>query len=180
MQMQLQSDLLYLPDANVLIDASRDYYPVHRVPEFWDWLAYLGEQGRVKVPQEVYEKVTEADDELANWLKGNRGAMLLSEEVNAGLVDIVIRQGYTEDLTDDEIEQLNEDPFLIAYALADIGQRCVVTTEQSRPSRQRANRHIPDVCDDFGVRCLHIFSRRNIPGLIDELDFSTDWNTRNI
>ncbi|MCY4508918.1 MAG: DUF4411 family protein [Acidobacteria bacterium] len=30
--------MLYLLDANVLIDAHRDYYPLGRVPEFWDWL----------------------------------------------------------------------------------------------------------------------------------------------
>ncbi len=172
--------MLYLLDANVLIDANRDYYPIRRIPEFWEWLAYFGEQGQVKIPQEVYEKVTEADDRLAEWLKENRDMMLLSEDVDASLVDLVIRQGYADNLTDDEIEQLNEDPFMVAYALGDIGQRCVVTTEQSRPSRQRANRHIPDVCDDFGVRCLHIFRRRHTPGLIDELDFRTDWNTHNI
>ncbi len=30
--------MLYLLDANVLIDADRDYYPIDRVPEFWDWI----------------------------------------------------------------------------------------------------------------------------------------------
>ena len=172
--------MLHLLDANVPIDANRDYYPISRIPEFWSWLVYMGEQGRAKVPQEVYDKVTDTNDDLANWLKDNKDAMLLAEDVDPQLLNLVISDGYADDLTDDEIEQLNEDPFLIAYALADIGFRCVVTTEQARPSRQRANRHIPDVCDDLGVRCLHIFRRRNIPGLIDELDFSTDWNTRNI
>ena len=171
MQMQFRINLLYLLDANVLIDANRDYYPIRRVPEFWDWLVYMGEQGRVKVPQEVYEKVTDADDDLANRLKANRGAMLLMEDVDPQRIDRVVSEGYAADLTDDEIEKLNEDPFLIAYALADIENRCVVTTEQSKPTRQRANRHIPDVCDDLGVRCHNTFQ------LIDELDFRTDWNT---
>ena len=166
--------MLYLLDANVLIDANRDYYQIRRVPEFWDWLVYKGEQGQVKVPQEVYEKVTDANDDLAIWLKDNRNAILLSEYVDTELVNFVIEQGYADDLTDDEIEQLNEDPFLIAYALADSAQRCVVTTETSRPSRKRANRHIPDVCCDLNVRCRNTFE------LNDELDFRTDWNTRNI
>lgn len=169
MQMQLRISLLYLLDANVLIDANRDYYPISRVPEFWAWLAYMGEQGRVKVPQEVYEKVTDADDALANWLKANREATLLLEDVDPQLIDRVISEGYAEDLTDDEIEKLNEDPFLIAYALAHIENRCVVTTEQSKPTRQRANRHIPDVCDDMDVRCRNTFQ------LINDLDFRTDW-----
>lgn len=172
--------MLHLLDANVPIDANRDFYPIARVPEFWDWLVYMGEQGRVKVPQEVYDKVTNANDNLAVWLRTNKDAMLLAEDVNPQLLNLVISDGYAANLTDDEIGKLNEDPFLIAYALADINRRCVVTTEVSKPTRERANRHIPDVCNDFGVCCLDIVRRRNIPGLIDELDFSTDWNTRNI
>ena len=50
-------NLLYLLDANVLIDADRDYYPIDRVPEFWNWLAVMADLGRVKVPQEMYEEV---------------------------------------------------------------------------------------------------------------------------
>ena len=173
-------NLLHLLDSNTLIDANRDYYPIHRVPEFWAWLVYMGEQGRVKVPQEVYDKVIEANDDLARWLKENRNAVSLAEDVDIQLLNVVLSEGYADDLTDNEIEQLNEDPFLIAYALADINHRCVVTTEVSKSSRQRANRHIPDVCNDFDVCCRHIFRRRDNPGLIDALDFRTDWNTRNI
>jgi hypothetical protein len=40
---------------------------------------------------------------------------------------------------DDEVEKVGRDPFLIAYALADLAVRTVVTTEVSRPSGQRAN-----------------------------------------
>ena len=47
--------MLYLLDANVLIDADRDYYPLERVPEFWDWLVDGGVKGRVKIPLEMYE-----------------------------------------------------------------------------------------------------------------------------
>ena len=165
--------MLYLLDANVLIDAIRDYYPIQRVPEFWDWLVYLGGQEQIKVPWEVYAKVTDANDDLADWLKDNRDTLLLSEDVALDLVNYVISEGYADDLTDDEIEKLNEDPFLIAYALADIEQRCVVTTERSRPSRERANRHIPDVCDELGIY------HRNTFQLIDELDFRTTWIARN-
>lgn len=46
--------MLYLLDANVLIDANRDYYQMSRVPEFWDWLVEMGTHGLVKIPLEVY------------------------------------------------------------------------------------------------------------------------------
>ena len=113
--------MLHLLDANALIDANRDYYPIGRVDEFWEWLAVMGERGLVKVPQDVYDKVIDANDDLSKWLKANRGAMLLEETVDEELIAQVIVEGYAPNLTDVEIEKLNEDPFLIAYALADVG-----------------------------------------------------------
>ncbi|MYC31811.1 MAG: DUF4411 family protein [Chloroflexi bacterium] len=164
--------MIDLLDANVLIDANRDYYPMDRVPEFWDWLVAMGQQGLVKVPREVYDKVTQADDALSRWLKRNRESLLLAETVDGDLIRHVIGEGYAPDLNDVEIEQLNEDPFLVAYALADPEQRRVVSSERSRPRATRANRKVPDVCSDFGVLCHDTFR------FIRELDFSTDWQTR--
>ena len=64
--------MLYLLDANVLIDANRDYYPLGRVPEFWDWLVYCGARYRTKIPVEMYEEILAKDDDLTDWLKDNR------------------------------------------------------------------------------------------------------------
>lgn len=49
--------MVYLIDANVLIDAHQYYYPIHAVPEFWDWLAHMGEGGHIKMPIETMEEV---------------------------------------------------------------------------------------------------------------------------
>ena len=65
------------------------------------------------------------------------------------------------------MERLGRDPFLIAYALSDSSQRIVVTTEVSKPKKQRANRHIPDVCKDLGVSYCNTFK------FIEALDFTT-------
>ncbi|MGR3318439.1 MAG: DUF4411 family protein [Candidatus Anammoxibacter sp.] len=54
--------MLYLLDANTLIDAKRDYYPIGQVPEFWEWLVYCGQQGDVKIPIEVYEEFSDTED----------------------------------------------------------------------------------------------------------------------
>ncbi len=162
--------MLYLLDANVLIEANRQYYPLPRVPEFWEWLVHVGEQAQVKVPLEFYEEVIVGTDALASWLKNHKRQMLLNEEVRVELVARVTAQGYASDLNDEEIEKIGRDPFLIAYGLADINRRCVVTTEHSKPSQSRANRKLPDVCDDFNVRCCDTFK------FLRELDFKTHWN----
>ena len=166
--------MLYLLDANVLIDANRDYYPINRVPEFWEWLADAGENNRVKIPLEVYEEIKKGDDDLAEWIKNdtNKAALLFEEDVDVDLVSRVTDDGYADDLTDDEVEKIGRDPFLVAYALADEDNRCIVTTEVSKPSRERANRHLPDVCKTFHVRCVNTFQ------FVRDLDFSTRWKER--
>jgi len=163
--------LLYLLDANVLIDAHRDYYSIDRVPEFWDWLKHQGTRGNVKIPVEVYEEIKQGKDDIAKWAKQDhvKRVLLFEEEADVTLVSRVVDEGYGSDLSDDEVEKLGRDPFLIAYAFADPGERCVVTTEVSKPKRQRANRHLPDVCKDLGIQSCDTFA------LTRELNFRTSW-----
>ena len=162
--------MLYLLDANVLIDANRDYYPIRRVPEFWDWLVDRASKQQTKVPLEMYEEILKGnEDHLTHWVKENRSTLMLDENVDVGLVAHVTTSGYAPDLDDEEIQRLGRDPFLIAYALRDSAQRIVVTTEVSKPAKRRANRRIPDVCWDLGVNCCDPFD------FIKALDFTTSW-----
>ena len=164
--------MLFLIDENVLIDAKRDYYPFDRVPEFWDWLLYMCKAGRVKVPREIYERLVEdKDDDLAKWMKVYKYDLLFDEDVDETLIEFVKGEGYGNNLTDTDIVKMGNDPFLVAYALSDVGNRTVVTTEHSRPTRERGNRHIPDVCDDLDINCINTFE------LIRTLDFRTGWRT---
>ena len=162
--------MLYLLDANVLIAAHRDYYPIERVPEFWEWLLDRGANRRAVIPIEVYEEIVAGKgDTLTKWLKLHRDVMLLDEDADRALVSGVTVSGYAPDLSDEELERIGADPFLIAYAYADPEGRMVVTTEHSRPSRTGANRHVPDVCRDLSVLCCNTFE------FIRALDFSTRW-----
>lgn len=151
--------MIYLLDANVLITANRQYYPIDRIPDFWYWIVDQGIAGHIKIVDEVYEEVTGGNDGLTAWASQEevKEALLFPDPVNVALVRRVISEGYAPDLTDDELEQLGRDPFLIAHALEDAGDRVVVTLERSKPRQRRANRHIPDVCRDFGIRCIDTF-----------------------
>ncbi len=79
--------MLYLLDANTLIDAKRDYYPIERVPEFWEWLVYQGETGKIKIPTDIYEEFADKKDKdgnkdaLAEWAEKEeaKNALLFSE-----------------------------------------------------------------------------------------------------
>jgi len=167
--------VLYLLDANVLITANNTYYPVNQVPEYWEWLRFHGDAGDVKMPIEILDEVLaghKENDPLLDWLKDTDtiSALSLHEEVDHQLVQRVVSSGYAPDLTDDEIEQLGRDPFLVAYALAG-PDRCVITTEVSRPGKTRQNRKIPDVCKSLSIQCLDPFALNRMLG------FTTGWKT---
>lgn len=167
--------MLFLLDANTLIDAHRDYYPMDRVPEFWNWLLRMAADDRVKIPVESCEEVMAGrPDDLVQWLRNHRKTLEFAEMAQPESVAAVVDRGYAPDLKDDEIEELGRDPFLVAHAFRDPGNRCVVTNEASKSSRRRANRHLPDVCESVGVRCIDLFR------LIRELDFRTDGTLRGV
>ncbi len=102
-------------------------------------------------------------------MTGHKDVLRLKETVNPAIVNKVVTEGYAPNLTDDELEAIGRDPFLIAYALARPDDRCVVTVEVSAPAKQRQNRRVPDVCNTFGVACQNPFQ------VYRTLGFSTAW-----
>lgn len=166
---------LYLLDANIIIHAHDYYYHMTRVPEFWSWILHHAENGSLKMPFETMDEVkggTEAQH--AQWIRTAdvRNRLLLDEELDSELVADIVDRSYAPDLTEVEVEKIGADPFLISYAMADPENRIIVSNETSRPSATRANRKIPDVCNDYGVKCHNVYS------LLNYLDFSTDWSSR--
>src|SRR3546814_5281664 len=111
-------------------------------------------------------------DMLYAWVQedAHKSAILFDEDVRPELVQQVVGH-YAADLTDDELEAIGRDPFLIARALADPGNRCIVTTEVSKRRLQRQNRRIPDVCADAGVQCCDTFA------MLRALRFRTGWRS---
>lgn len=157
----------YLIDADVLIRASLDYYPIDRIPQFWDWILKKAGEGHIKMTRENHGEVLGHDDAVKRWINQQevKDLLIFDEEVDFDLLKRVFDVGYAADLTDDELAKIGKDPFPIAYALKDVNNRCVVTKERSAPSKERANRKIPDVCRSLGVRCISDFV------LYEELDF---------
>lgn len=171
--------MLYLMDANTFITAKDQYYQIERIPEFWDWLIHQGAQQQIKIPIEIFNEINgnrqavRHHDSLAIWAKDEsvKTCLLHTEVLDYTLVNKVITKGYLPQPTESDLLQMGQDPFLIAYALKDPLNRTVVTTEVSKPSKKGANRHVPDVCRDLGVKCCNTFQ------LLNELNFSTSWRS---
>lgn len=157
--------MLYLIDANVLIRAHEDYYPLDRVPQFWTWLENEAITGQVKMPFEIHDEIAISRGPLKDWICSQdiRQALILDEEADDDLVNHVLAEGYGENLTDSDLEKIGRDPFLIAYSLA-ANNRVAVTKETPKPSARRANRKIPDVCDTLNVQWTTDFNMYRILG----------------
>lgn len=107
---------------------------------------------------------------MLDWIddKERQTALVLNESIKSELVQRVVNDGYAKDLTDEEIEKLGRDPFLLAYGLAQ-QDRCVVTTEVPKPTATRHNRRIPDVCNTLSPECCGPFHLNKVLG------FKTSW-----
>jgi len=161
--------VLYLLDANALINAHNGWFALNRVPEFWLWLLHHAEAGTIKMPIEIYGEVEGGNDELAAWMKEteHKKMLQLTEDADLGKVQQVLAQ-YGDDLTEDELITIGQDPFLVAAAVGH-ADRIVVTGEVSAASKKRAKRKVPDICNDLDVPW------RSPVELIRELDFTTGW-----
>ena len=172
--------MLYLLDANVLITAHDDYYPIDRIPQFWEWIIYHAKQGEIQMPFEMLAEVKAGqprrdaenqDDELFRWLKTNNHEkdLLLEASADQLAVNRVFREGYELPQPSlDELNKVRKDPLLIAYALTQ-QRTCIVTLEAKQENAtdamKRHKRKIPFVCRKLGIRCIDTFD------LIRELDF---------
>lgn len=163
--------MLYLLDANTLVEASQKYYSFGQVDEYWSWLIQVGRRNSVKIPAEVYLEITAKDDELKKWATyaDTRNALELDEAVDQSFLDRVREEGYGKNLTESEISIIGGDQHLVAYALKKTSDRKVVTTEKSKARAKRQHRKVPDVCADLGVMCCNQFE------FIKQLGFTTRW-----
>lgn len=140
--------MLFLLDSNVLIRAHEDYYPLDRIPPFWEWLAAEAVAGRAKMPLEIYEEIAVSKGLLKDWITSSlvTNSLVLNEEVDSKILNKVLETAYAPDLTEQELEEAGRDPFLIAYGLMG-PNRVVVTKEISKPTKKRGRRKVPDACD---------------------------------
>lgn len=161
--------MLYLLDANVLISAHELHYPLDRIPQFWAWLLAMADQGSIKVPFEIFNEIAVSKGDLKEWITSpdNSKKLRLDAQVDLLVLRRVINEGYAPDLNESEIEQIGQDPFLVAYAIPLRTTVTIVTREVAKPSKKRQNRKVPDICAQFGVRCIGDFQ------LFRELNFKT-------
>lgn len=152
--------MLYLLDANVLIQAKNVYYRFETFPVFWDWLIAEQARGRLDTIAPVYDELTRGTDTLADWMKDRKDDgwfLKIDDDATqmkfAAIADWLMAQPFTDGARAEFLG--GADPWLIAKAATEGG--IVVTLEKNDPAR-RNKVLIPVVCRAFGIPCVDTFA----------------------
>lgn len=152
---------MFLLDANVLITAADNHYPVDVAPGFWDQLLGALEAGEAQIPVSVYRELTVQKGRwLTGWLNSNvpSGSAAVLQEDDSQLVAL---QEVTKWLSSPGRSFAQRhiwhflngaDPRLIAAARAT--RASIVTYEEyiSDPNVRKVK--IPNVAQPFNVECI--------------------------
>ena len=146
--------MIYLLDANVLIQAHRFSYPMDIFPKFRVWLEEENENQNICSVTAIYEEMKAGKDELANWAKSqNLDSWFLPVEdhdTQTKFGEIANWLMSNQQFKDHAKQSFLDcaDSWLIAKAMT--GNYTVVTQEKSDP-KSKKKVFIPDVCNQFQV-----------------------------
>jgi predicted nucleic acid-binding protein len=149
--------LIYVLDANVFIEAAKRYYAFDIVPDFWDKLIALAEDGWIMSIDRVKAELIRAD--LEAWANGNFHRYFAStsdQDVIDAYRDLMAWSQAQSQYTDGAKAEFASVPdgWLIAYALS---KGCtVVTHEQPAPNSKRKIK-MPDACRAHNVQYVNTF-----------------------
>lgn len=162
---------MFLLDANVLMAAADDHYPVDVAPGFWSQLREMLDEGQARIPFAVYREMTVHQQRwLTRWLAENvpQGCSAVLQEDGEQLQAL---GDLAQWLTDPERSFASHhvsrflkgaDPRLLAAAKVTGGS--VVTYEEfiSDPNVKKVK--IPHVAQHLGIQCVkpvEMFRRLN-------------------
>ena len=135
----------YCLDANVLIQAWQKYYNPKFCPDYWKVLIELGKNGKIFIPELVYEEIVRTEDDLSKWLKTSKP---ITKHIRKILKDYPL-------LVDNTKSRSLADPWVIVHALSE--NATVVTKEEKVTALNSKKIKIPNVCDNIGIRWINDF-----------------------
>jgi hypothetical protein len=150
---------VYVVDTNFFIQAHRVTYPLDVVPSFWNKVRKLAENGKIISIDKVKKEIFNNDDELKEWCENNLSPSFWKDSNLNSLEYLKIAtwgasqtNRYTQKAIQEFLDAEEADAFLIAFTLADLIHRKIVTYE--RPNNKKDKIKIPDVCAVFGILYL--------------------------
>ena len=168
----MTSDVVYLVDANVLIEATNRYYSFSICPGFWDTLVWHADSGAVCSVDVVKRELLGGNDDLAVWVKNVAPAAAFHSTNDA---DVVAWYGRIANWVQNEPQFRPEakaefmkaaDPWLVADAGA---HGMMLVTQETPEPMSRKKVKIPDVCRQFGVMWANTFE------MLEDLGVAFGW-----
>ena len=152
---------IYVLDSNFFIQAHRFTYPIDIATGFWNKVKDLAQEGTIVSIDKVKEELYKNNDALKTWCKENLPRTFFKDSSDtmiqySQVVSWAMSRSdhYQQKAIEAFLDADEADAFLVAFALADLKNRFIVTQEVSKP-QQRNKVKIPDCCKALGVRYLN-------------------------
>ena len=152
---------VYVTDSNFFIQAHRVNYPLDIAFSFWNKVKELADSGKIisidKVRSELYNK----NDALEDWCKANlpedffkSSDEVMTEYGKVSAWAISMNHHYMPNALNEFLDADEADAFIVAYSLADLNKRVIVTQEISQPQRKKKIK-ILEACDRLNVQYVN-------------------------
>ena len=156
--------MMYLVDANVLIQAKNLYYGMDFCPAFWDFIDREAPRSTLASISFVYDELVAGSDELAEWIKERKDDIPFLELSDpetqlkyTEIVNYVNSNGFGQAHIDRFLS--GADPWLIAKA--SVMGATLVTHEVLAVGTVIRKVKIPNICNAFGVKYINPFKMIN-------------------
>ncbi|WPX07740.1 DUF4411 family protein [Anaerocellum danielii] len=156
----MSNNPIFVLDANVFIQAARQYYAFDLVPCFWDILKRYAQKGYICTIDFVKREIVTNKDQLANWFQNEFSnycfdAMRDGEVVKAyrEIIKWVSKNPQFKDEAKRDFAS-GADGWVIAYAMV---HNCVVVTHERYDPNIKRKVPIPNVCREFDVSYIDTF-----------------------
>lgn len=149
----------YILDANIFIDAHRQYYSFDICPGFWDWLERKHDEGSVFSIKKVYDELRDSEDKLSKWAEEMSERKFFKIDNDKATIDKVeelrswAAKGKFEKAAVKEF-CISADIFLVAYAEA---HDFIVATNEVYNENIKVKVKIPNACKFIGVEYVNTF-----------------------
>ena len=132
------------------LTAMHRVYPRDVFPSAWEKLENLAELKIIASTEDVLEEIKSQDDEILDWVNKYKEIFYpLNEEIQHEAIKVL---GTHDNLNEKKKRKSGADPFVIATAMV---YSCTVVTEE-KPSGGPNKSKIPDVCQDYGIKCIKV------------------------
>ncbi|SDD44415.1 protein of unknown function [Algoriphagus faecimaris] len=152
---------VFVVDSNFFIEAHRAIYPLDVAIGFWSKVEQLAQEGKIISIDKVKDELYQNNDELKKWCQNNLPEdffkdtdLVLPQYAKISVWVDSKRAHFLPKAVNEFLAADEADAFLVAYGMADIENRIIVTREVSDPKAKKRIK-IPDCCLEMGVAFLN-------------------------